>query len=180
MPDPATLLAILAPLAKSGVLEALKAVTTATATRSTEALLDWVSTAITKAHPKLPKSTRDKVLALIAEENRLYRKLVAQMKPADRRGILFVGPSGGGKTTLMNAITNRTPRQLLSTVAIDNQFVALAGSFVAIHDSPGQRDLYAETINSCVAKYKPTILGLVVANVYLDSIGTGTELKRPE
>jgi hypothetical protein len=98
---------------------------------------------------------------------------------ADRRGILLVGPSGAGKTSLMNAITNRNPPVLKSTTEIDTRFVILAKTMVAIHDAPGHYVIAAEEINESVERHQPTILVVVLANGFLDSVVTGNALARP-
>lgn len=169
-----TVLAVLAAAAKTGILEAI---TKKIAGGGTDAILEMVENLIEGHGGALTKTERSRVEQLLDEDERLLRRLTAQMKPADRTGILVVGPSGAGKTSIINAITNRVHEDE-PTVSIDKYFVQLGGSIVAVRDVPGTVE-HGATVWPAVQKYRPKIVVIVLADGYLDSVGTGNELKRP-
>ena len=172
------MMVLLAELAKVAVTEAAKEFGKKAAAFGTDEVLDWIKN-YAASRGGLSATDRKNVIRLVEEDASIYDKLVARLKPANKRGILLVGPSGAGKTSLMNEITNRTPKLISTTEEIDTRFVTLTQTLVAIHDSPGQFYRAAGEINASAYDHKPTILALVMANGFLDTIGTGSELKRP-
>jgi hypothetical protein len=164
--------------AKGGALAALIKKSGELAGIGTSTLIDWI-VAYAGAHGQvLTGDERQQIEALLNEDKDAYSRITAQMQPADRRGILIVGPSGGGKTSLFNAMTNRTSKALKSSVEIDEDFIRLGGKVRAIRETPGQIQ-FGPHIYPAVQLYTPSTLILLVAYGYLDSIGTGDQLQRP-
>src|SRR5205823_6548400 len=99
---------------------------------------------------------RSRIEALIRGDEKLLTKLAGQLKPANRRGVLFIGPSGAGKTSLINAATNRVDINTPTTVSIDTTFVNLCGSVVALRDTPGTAQQGGRELWSAIKRLLPS------------------------
>jgi energy-coupling factor transporter ATP-binding protein EcfA2 len=107
-----------------------------------------------------------------------FENAVAQMHLTDRRGIMFIGPSGAGKTTLMETLSRRCLPEG-STSEVDTQFTLLARRITALHDTPGQIK-YWTRVTDGLEQIKPTIIVLVLADGYLDNVSYKEKLYHPE
>jgi hypothetical protein len=154
-------------------MAAAKAAAAEAAKKGMDALVEWV---IATAEKKVRLSTADKdrIEMLLNQQNSLANIALANLMFTDRRGILFVGPSGAGKTKLITKLTGRHYAKL-ATTRVDKYTTRFGPVIAAARDTPGQKSHYGQTYAS-VAHYKPRVLVIVLANGYLDTRGTGTAL----
>lgn len=104
----------------------------------------------------------------------LLNNLIAQFTPVDHRGIMFLGPSGAGKTTLINAFIPKTKQssEKLSTTGIERKYITLFNKMTCLRDTFGRAlhgDRHKMLINECINE-PPRILCLVFANSYLQTV----------
>ena len=132
-------------------------------------LVDWIVEYVKSQGEQLTAGEKRGLHALFNEDESYYGKLAARLPPADRRGFLIVGPSGGGKTSLFNAMTNLAAKADCSTIEIDTGFIQLGGKIRAIRETPGQF-AYARDVWPSVKNYKPSMLIIVFADGYLDTV----------
>ncbi len=92
-------------------------------------------------------------------------RIKAEAKFADRRGIMMIGPSGAGKTRLLERLTLTKQREE-TTTTLDHEFTALAGRMRAVYDAPGQLKFGSE-VDTAIRKLRPKVLMFVVADGYL-------------
>jgi hypothetical protein len=151
------------------------------AAAGTQQLAQWIGQHAQKENIELPAEKADAISHLILSDPTFWEKLLTIFKPKDKRGILIVGPSGAGKTALINSLNNREDDDAESTVEIDPHLSLLAGRMAMVRDAPGQIHYASKArLWEAVASIKPKILIVVVAGGYLDSKGTGDDLKRSD
>jgi hypothetical protein len=145
---------------------------------STHSLIHAFFDRVTQLSTNLGGTEKDRLLKLINEDESVLSALIAQLKRADRRGMLLLGPSGGGKTELFNALTNRISKERRSTIEVDDRFLRLGGKIRSVHDTMGQEDNLTEMFTT-ISYYEPTTVVFVASYGYLDTVDTGDELRRP-
>lgn len=104
----------------------------------------------------------------------ILNKMIAQLRPVDHRGIMFLGPSGAGKTTLINAFISKIIKssEKLSTTGIKRKYIPISNKVICLRDTFGRSvhgDRREMLINECI-KEPPKILCLVFANSYLQTV----------
>lgn len=108
----------------------------------------------------------------LIQNETIMNKLVAQFTPVDDRGIMFLGPSGAGKTSLMNAFISKVNSDKLSTTGIKRKYITIFNRVTCIRDTFGRTahgDGRKMLINECINE-PPRILCLVFANSYLQTV----------
>ncbi|MBE9005211.1 50S ribosome-binding GTPase [Fortiea sp. LEGE XX443] len=114
-----------------------------------------------------------KALKFLSKNENQWNRILAQLKPVDHRGAMFLGPSGAGKTTLVNAfVSGEIKESKLSTPGIKEIYTTICNEVVCVRDTPGRirhQDSNSMLIDECL-RYPPKILCLVLANSYLETV----------
>lgn len=128
------------------------------------------------------KEAKEYIDNLIKNEN-IFNRLIAQLTPVDDRGIMFLGPSGAGKTSLTNAFISKVIKssEKLSTTGIKRKYITIFNKVTCVRDTFGRYqhgDRIRMLIDECINE-PPKILCLVFANSYLQTVDDNL-LKRGE
>ncbi len=151
--------------------------------RTTGGLADWVIQHLERQRQnRLSRDEKDKVHRVIDRDRSMAIRAMAQLRFADRRGILVIGPSGAGKSALIRGLTEKIIRPTTSpTGSTEKKFVYLGGRYVAIRDTPGlvlQGSPGSTDTFNASRHFQPKILIIVMANGFLHTSGTAG-LRRP-
>jgi|GEM_PF-5897731 len=141
--------------------------------RAIEVSVDNLWDIVCRLSKNMPESARDYLGPSIGQS------FMAQMRTTNRRGVLFVGPSGAGKTRLVDRIVGRDLSSG-STVQYDKTPTRLGSQIVIMRDTVGslsQYDFNIATIDNMLTG--PSVLVLVMANGFLDTQDMGL-LERPD
>ena len=143
--------------------------------RGTTSLIDWILSL--NAGQALSETDEVNVKKLVSSPFDALDRVLPYFKWTDSRGILFVGPSGVGKTSLVTSLAGEEHTSI-STASVEAYKGILGGRITAIRSCPGLVTQASE-IRDSVRKSEPVVLGLVVANGYADPIGTDSHLRVP-
>ncbi len=107
-------------------------------TQGIDGLVGWLSREVRDQFEGFSYQDEKRLRSLLAGDQTRLGRLAAQFKFTDRRGVLFVGPSGAGKTALVDGLKGRgltpIPR---STPDIRRFFLTIARRHIALRDTPG-------------------------------------------
>jgi GTPase SAR1 family protein len=117
-------------------------------------------------------NVKEKIKFLLDNEKNIFHRIISQLKPVNHRGVMFLGPSGAGKTTLVNAFINgQVIASKKSTTGIVSTYTRVCNEIVCIRDTAGKtqhEDNKFMLVDECL-RYPPNILCLVLAGSYLET-----------
>lgn len=181
---PTSVLSLLLSLSQSAFAEvAINQIVRTGSSEITKGVVKWLVGYASKNNIQYEERMMNKIARMIIGNKPLFLRILAHLKLASSERMLFVGPSGSGKTMLVRSLMRRQLLEddvLTTTETEHHRAVLNRGKFV-IGDAPGQE--YFACLSKVwdeVANRTPKILVIVMANGYLDTMGTGYELTRPK
>lgn len=120
-----------------------------------------------------------KEIEYLVKNGDLWSRIRSQFKDTDRRGVMFIGPSGAGKTSVQSALIHGVVESLLpSTQGVQKRTIRLGSKMTKGCDTPGRiyhngGKAIAERLltHTPIIGETPRILCLVFADGYLHSEG---------
>ena len=171
--DPSVLLPLLGKAVLGGIVKSV-------AERTTTGLIHYLRQEAKREGCDGPELSEE-LEVLLSDDRSFWKSVAGQFKPTDRKGVVLLGPSGAGKTTVYNYLVGDGMRRVDESTAVRGHTHRRSGwTYSRITDTPGtthHAEFHKETL-SLIKESKAKVLLLVMADGLLCS-GADTQLKRP-